>query len=258
MSYDFKTFEDVVNYTNNKLINLKVFCFENNLTKFIKEIDIEHNNDIGYKIYSKNKYLSIDDCKLMLLAGYYGNIEMVKYFLAKGEDPLEAFFGANLRNNTDVMEYLFDKISNTKKCFKWISTNSDTHILKYFLSKNVFYHKGLFKAVKYDMLENVILMTFYGFNFFDKNGYPPLFIAMKNRSVKVFEYLLDFFDYNFIDHEGNTVLNFFVKNCRNYPFNCDHLKILIKKVDKNICDNKGLTPFKNLPKGVSEYSCFLN
>lgn len=228
-------------------------CLRLNLIEFVKiiyEVSNYEKCSYSYKFYLHDD-IDLECCCIMFNSAILGRLDAVKYFLTKGKDPFAAFYGAYFEGWTDIMEYLVDKLPDKKieKSFYLACKCEESTILKVFLSKNIFFEKGIIKAARYGNLENVKLLTFYGVNFKNNNGETALMVSLFYEKYDISYYLSELCDCNIQDNYGNTALNFLIKNLlTKHEDGLKMLKILLEKCDPNICDNQGNTPIFNVCK----------
>lgn len=186
-------------------------------------------------------------CELTFLAGNSGNIEMVKYLISIGGNPVTALHGACEYNYRDIIDYIFDNYDtifgndDLKDCFDTICANNNLDLVNYFLNKNIYYKSGAEIATYNNNLDILKLFTCYDLSEKHFFGDTLLMLSTLNKNLDCFNYLIEFCDPNVQNDRGNTALNYLLEN--NREPNIDILKKLLEISDPNLENNYGRTPF---------------
>ena len=223
ISYEQQYFNFMLNFSikNNNMEAIK-YLIENEEYKANHDINVkdineeyplinalyqEQNEIIKYLIEHGGNYYNIKNnngIPLLVLAIQKNNDEIVEYILERpdihiNEKSENGYSAAINQNNTDLAELILD-----------YSNENDIPID--INEKDVSGNYPITKAINKNNFDMVILLMEYevnnkiDMNLIDINGYSLLFLAYKQKYLKMFKYLTEYLDINKIDNIGQTIL----------------------------------------------------
>jgi len=168
---------------------------QNEILKYL----IEHGGDCNIK----NNH----GIPLLVLAIQKNNPEIVKYILEKPgihinekcPNGYSAFMSAVNQNNTDFVELI-------------INYSNDNSIPININEKDASGNYPITKAINKNNFDMVILLMEYGIdnkinmNLTDINGYSLLYLAYKQKHLRMFKYLTEYLNINRVDNTGQSIL----------------------------------------------------
>lgn len=209
--------------------------------------EIIKKNDVDtLKCIHKNDPELLDSFRLENYIGESGYLDMIKFVLSIGLDPGKIMFAAVKKNNTDIVEYIFENYEIQEfcliDCFNFVCYNKElSYILKYFLRKNIYFRSGASNAVLSNNIEALKLFTVFDLRSSNESGDNLLMESAVSGSVECFEYLLNFCDPNMVDSYGCTTLHYLLIRVWNPEKSI--FEKLLDATDHNIEDNYGKTAF---------------
>jgi len=173
-----------------------------------------YNVNFFYYLFECNKYkshinLNIKDLNgeyPIFVAFHYGSVEIFEYLLKYNVD-------LNVRDNNNNTLLSLTVSSGSKKIFR--------HLLERKVHINIKGNNGVYplmKAIMKNDYEMVVLLIEYGIkqninmNITDINGNTPLTLSYKLNHKNIFKYLLNYFDINEKDSNGNNILYYVIDN----------------------------------------------
>ncbi|OUM63993.1 hypothetical protein PIROE2DRAFT_9380 [Piromyces sp. E2] len=173
-----------------------------------------NNKNFFYYLIESNKYKShmdlnekdLNDEYPIFVAFRYGGTEIFEYLLKYNID-------LNVKDNNNNTLLSLAVASGSKKILN--------HLLKHQVNINVKDNNGIYplmKAIMKNDFDMVVLLTEHGkkhninMNIHDINGNTPLTLSYKLNYKNIFKYLLNYYDINEKDSNGNNILYYVIEN----------------------------------------------
>lgn len=235
--------EDIVRIFSNigkfeNAIEFSAQLYKNNVN-FVKNV-LNLKIDFKEAIKTVDKVLNVDTFKTNC---FEGNIEILKLIIpfVNPEKISKGIIYATICERFDIIEYLYPFSEKNRKLALIESCKKEnTSIAEFLLEKGVYCNKAFFKAIKYNQVEIIKRMIFFGkYKEVHYRGTTPIHYSILYDSVETFDLLIDLCDPNSRDYRGETPLYSFIKDDSSAHIH-KFIPKLITISDCDACDKTGV------------------
>lgn len=229
-------------FTNPANIVAFGYQFMNGNTFFVKTI-IDMKLDVKNFIKTFDILFETEEVRSILqLVCNSGHIEILKMIIPffDPEDVSKCLVYAVERNVCDIVDLVYPMASEFDKEIALVKSCKlkNIYLASFFLDKGIFSERAFFKAIKYNQIDIVKRMIYFGKyqNVFFYGGASPLHYACICESREVFDFLLDLCGPNVKDMNEETVLCMLISIRNKYDCFDYYIEKLVEISDYDVYD----------------------